>query len=361
MYYRIADVTLSSEIILPSFENFICDQNEADISITITDEVPEEGSEVTSGTVVQRTIEGGWYFYIRGDNQRGLFARRDYTDLQLRGCDDSPAGFSVESLVRMAIECCLVKRGFVSLHAACIELDGEAFAFSAPSGTGKSTRAGAWQEAFGANLISGDRPLVDVNNLEVYGMPWDGKEGCYRNVHFPLKAIFDIRRSETAYIRKMNFSQRRKFLMRQCFIPMWDTETAANQMINISLLASNAEILRAFSGYRAEDAVKLRGEYDKGEYREAQQDMKAVDGYVLNDFDGELILMPDNRNTGKKKTAVRLNTVTAFWWEVLRTPMCRDDLLIAVLNEFDVDEEKASADLDKYMVKLYKLGVVEDD
>lgn len=361
MYYRIADITLDSIIELPSFENFICDQGEADITLTFTDEIPEDGSEVTSGTVVQRKVEGGWYFYIRGDDQRGLFARRDYTDLMLSGFDESVAGFSEESLVRMAIECALINRGFVSLHAACIDLNGEAYAFSAPSGTGKSTRARAWGEAFGAELISGDRPLIDVNNMEVYGIPWDGKEGCYRNVHLPLKAIFDTRRSDDAYFRHMDFSQRRKLLMRQCFIPMWDTEAAACQMINIAKLASEANILRSFGGPLVEDAIMLRNEFEKGEFKETGKDMKSSEGYVLHDIDGELILMPVGRNAEKKKPAIRLNAVTAFWWETLQAPMCREDLLAAVLNEFDVDEEKASGDLDRYMGKLYKLGVVEDD
>ena len=361
MLYKIADATLDSIIVLPSFENFACDQGEADITLTLTDEMPEDGSEVTSGSVVQRKIEGGWYFYIRGSEKRGLFARQDYKDLQLREFDDSEAGYVEESLVRMAIECCLINRGFVSLHAACIELNGEAFAFSAPSGTGKSTRARAWEEAFGAKLISGDRPLIDVNNMEVYGIPWDGKEKCYINTHLPLKAIFDIRRSDSAYLRKMSFSQRRKLLMRQCFIPMWDTEAAANQMINITKLASEAEILRAFSGPGTEDAVKLRGEYEKGEFREEAKDMKASDGYVLSDIDGELILMPDKRNAAKNRPAILFNGVTAFWWETLQAPLCREDLLAAILHEFDVDEETANADLDKYIVRLYKLGVIEDD
>ena len=132
-------------------------------------------------------------------------------------------------------------------------------------------------------------------------------------------------------------------------------------MINITMLASNAEILRAFSGYRAEDAIKLRGEYEKGDFKEAEQDMKAAEGYKLNEFDGELLLMPDYKKVGKKKPAVLLNSVSAFWWEKLQAPMCREDLLEAVLSEFDIDEEKASADLDKYIPRLYKLGVFEDD
>ena len=61
---------------------------------------------------------------------------------------------------------------------------------------GKSTRAQAWIDGMGAELINGDRPLIDVRNMELYGVPWDGKEQCFRNVHYPLKAICEVRRHE---------------------------------------------------------------------------------------------------------------------------------------------------------------------
>ena len=39
--------------------------------------------------------------------------------------------------------------------------------------------------------------------------------------------------------------------------------------------------------------------------------------------------------------------------------MCRDDLLAAVLNEYEVDESTASTDLDALLNKLDKMGVLE--
>ena len=39
--------------------------------------------------------------------------------------------------------------------------------------------------------------------------------------------------------------------------------------------------------------------------------------------------------------------------------MCRDDLLTAVLNEYNVDESTASTDLDALLNKLAEMGVLE--
>ena len=147
--------------------------------------------------------------------------------------------------------------GYVSVHAAAVSLDGGAYAFSGPSGMGKSTRAQAWCDALGAELISGDRPLLHVESLELYGVPWDGKEHCHKNVHFPLRAFLEIRRSRLNYLRKMSFEECRKFLMRQCFLPMWDTDTAAVQMQNILYLAKKAPVVRAFCGPAGEDAKEI--------------------------------------------------------------------------------------------------------
>ncbi|MCU0105644.1 hypothetical protein N7603_08230, partial [Acholeplasma vituli] len=43
-----------------------------------------------------------------------------------------------------------ILNGFVPLHASCIVKDDEAYLFSAPSGTGKSTHAGLYKEKFNA-------------------------------------------------------------------------------------------------------------------------------------------------------------------------------------------------------------------
>lgn len=409
--YRIAELTIYSQIVLPSFERFATQSVEkntcdgADVSVVLSplkDPVPE-GDEVTSGYIVQRKLDDGWYFHSIRSDELGLLVSPDYTRLQLVGHEahlkkwleskdltrgeaearseeidftTTSATYLEEAFIRMAVECSLAQRGYVSLHAACIELDGAAYAFSGPSGTGKSTRARAWMDAFEeAELVSGDRPLIDVKNLEAYGVPWDGKEGCYRNVHYPLKAIFDVRRKETvepecigvednstrAYIRQMTFEQKRKLLMRQCFIPMWDTETAVIQMMNIANLASTAPIMRAFCGREAEDAAALKAVFDSNQYKKEGTDMKAKEGFVLRNIAGEKILMPTGDNIGKFKGTVLLNDVSAFIWEKMQNPVSKEDLIAAILDEFEVEESVASKDLDNLLATFEEMGVIEKD
>lgn len=402
MYYQIANIRIQSQIELPSFKNFLYTPSEeqagTDIEIILSNDLlPAAGDEVISDYIVQRKTENGWFLHHIRRKYSGLLVNADYSKLQMirdykeiLGIEESevedlpvnelkdkvnelPAGTVEEALIRMAIECYLARQGYVSLHSACVELDGEAYAFSGPSGTGKSTRANAWIDAFeDAELVSGDRPLIDVKNLEVYGVPWDGKEQCFRNVHYPLKAIFEVRRKDvastdtepqepSAYIRKMSFEQKRKLLMRQCFVPMWDTETAVIQMMNIQKLASTANILRVFCGKNPEDAAALKKVFDSKQYKEEEPDMKAKSGFVLRNIVGEKILMPTGDNIGKFKGTVLLNDVSAFVWEKLQNPMSRDDLLAAILDEFEVEESVAAADLDALLAKLNEYEVIEND
>ena len=92
------------------------------------------------------------------------------------------------------------RRGAILLHAAVVEVDGKAYAFSAPSGTGKSTHITLWRRLYGKRIgiINGDKPYLRDKDgvLTVYGSPWCGKEGWQRNAHAPLKALCFLYRSE---------------------------------------------------------------------------------------------------------------------------------------------------------------------
>ena len=257
-YYRIAAVTLRSVSRLRSFEAFACDCCETDMSLTWTTELPPPGKDSVSGTLVHRKLRDGWFFHNSAVEGTGLYVNDDYTQLKLLGEAAESAARIEEWYIRIAVECLLARRGYVSLHAAALELDGEALAFTGPSGVGKSTRARVWMEELGARLISGDRPLIDVRQLELYGVPWDGKEQCFRNIHYPIRAICEIRRSESVCVQEMSFAERRALLMRQCFIPMWDTETATVQITNITRLAADAKIVRVFSSPGQKDVHEIK-------------------------------------------------------------------------------------------------------
>lgn len=79
------------------------------------------------------------------------------------------------------------------LHASVLEMEGGAYAFTAPSGYGKSTHAKLWLEAFGdrARIINGDNPILREMDgvFYAYGTPFCGKEGYQVNTGVPLKGI----------------------------------------------------------------------------------------------------------------------------------------------------------------------------
>ena len=361
-YYRIAEVVLQSCYRLLSFDAFECEPVRADITLDMTNELPPPRSDQILGIMYLRRLDNGYFFHFQDSAEKGLYVSADYSRLHMLGITKPALARMDEWFVRVAVECMLARKGYVSLHAAAVEVEGEAFAFTGPSGAGKSTRANAMRDELGAKMVSGDRPLIDVKHLELYGVPWDGEEQCFRNVHYPLKAICEVRRAKSVYVRAMSFAQRRKLLMRQCFLPMWDTETAAIQMANISRLATSANMVRLFSGPTGEDVRALYNAIQgHQELKGEETDIKAKAGYILRKIKDESILTPMGDNIKKYNGTVLLNEVSALVWEKLQKPVSRDDLLKAILDEYEVEEDVAAADLDALLEKLKGFGVIEED
>ncbi len=93
----------------------------------------------------------------------------------------------------------LVDYNIILFHGSCISLDGEAFIFSAKSGTGKSTHTRLWRERFDERcvMINDDKPLLEVRDdaIIVWGTPWNGKHRLSTNTSAPLSAICILERA----------------------------------------------------------------------------------------------------------------------------------------------------------------------
>lgn len=134
------------------------------------------------------------------------------TEQQINDCLARDASFSpayYEGLcIYRAICTHAAERGAVLLHAATVSVDGKAYAFCAPSGTGKSTHIKLWRRVYGEKvaIINGDKPLLrrKGDQLYAYGTPWCGKEGWHCNTSAPLAGICFLERGTQNDIIRLN-------------------------------------------------------------------------------------------------------------------------------------------------------------
>ena len=105
----------------------------------------------------------------------------------------------------------------VYLHSSAVVLDGKAYLFSAPSGTGKSTHTEKWCRLFGATYLNDDKPVLRLidGTWMAYGTPWSGKHDLSTPIGVPLGGLIFIRRGQENTIRKLESHEAVPRLMSQ--------------------------------------------------------------------------------------------------------------------------------------------------
>lgn len=130
---------------------------------------------------------------------------------------------SDELLERTALQRKIVEHLFdydvLLFHGSAVEVDGEAYLFTAKSGTGKSTHTKLWRQVLGdrARMINDDKPFLrfDTEGITVYGSPWMGKHNLGTNISAPLKAICILERGEENNIRPITPQEALPMLFQQ--------------------------------------------------------------------------------------------------------------------------------------------------
>ena len=109
-------------------------------------------------------------------------------------------------------------------HGSAVSVDGEAYLFTAKSGTGKSTHTALWRQIFGerAVMVNDDKPFLRIGETEatVYGSPWNGKHGLSANIGVPLKGICILERGMENTIREIPAGEGLLMLLQQSNRPM---------------------------------------------------------------------------------------------------------------------------------------------
>ena len=149
-----------------------------------------------------------------------LYAHRNHPHLSLTDWEYVYTGFSFQN--RLA-----VLDGGV-LHSSSLAWKGQGIAFSAPSGTGKSTHVGLWKKYFGdeVEVINDDKPAIRFEGEQAMlcGTPWSGKTDQNLNRMVPLKAIVFLERGETNSIRRFDTVESMFNLTTQIVRPYYDAE-----------------------------------------------------------------------------------------------------------------------------------------
>jgi len=131
--------------------------------------------------------------------------------------------FLERATIQRRVADALVERNTLMLHGSTVSVDGRAYLFTAPCGTGKSTHTRLWRELFGprAVMVNDDKPFLQITTQGVLacGSPWSGKHGLASNVCVPLQGICWLRRGAENEIRRLDAGMLTAQLLHQTHIP----------------------------------------------------------------------------------------------------------------------------------------------
>ena len=87
--------------------------------------------------------------------------------------------------------------------------------------------------------------------------------------------------------------------------------------------------------------------------------MRIKDGFILRNVMDEYIVMPAGAQMKEFEGVVVLNWPSAFLWEKMQSDVTRQELVEALLAEYDVDRAVAEKDTEELLKKLDLYGVLE--
>ncbi len=151
----------------------------------------------------------------------------------------------------------LIRFGGMMLHSSAVVLDNEAYLFSAPSGTGKSTHTSLWLDYFGdrAFILNDDKPAIRAENdgIFVYGTPFSGKYDISENTGVPLRAVAVLSRGKENSAKRLSETESLYALLNQSIRPH-EEELMEKLLETVERIISDVSVI-GFSCNISEEAV----------------------------------------------------------------------------------------------------------
>lgn len=124
-------------------------------------------------------------------------------------------------------EALLLREHRLILHAACVDTPLGGLLFSGPSGVGKSTQVGLWQQYAGARLINGDRPVLQKTaaGWRAWGSPYAGSSHCFRNESCLVRAVILLRQAPRCSLRRLSGGEAFRGVFAGTTANSWDRDS----------------------------------------------------------------------------------------------------------------------------------------
>ena len=89
--------------------------------------------------------------------------------------------------------------------------------------------------------------------------------------------------------------------------------------------------------------------------------MKVNSDFILREIAGEHIIIPTGKTVLDFNGLITFNDVGVFLWKKLQNEISMDELVNAVLKEYDVPEKVAREDVKDFVDRLIKANILEKD
>ena len=243
------DATQFLDAILPSFIPFKTNDetvvaSQPLMNLTIVDTLKEIKDarlirDVDTGngmTRVDKLPSGGYQFLVR--DIFGYACALLQTSSHFEDCKVAIRGnlptmrFALNNALMLSYAFSSAYHDTLLIHASVVRHNGISYAFTAKSGTGKSTQVANWLRNIpGCDLVNDDNPIIRIEKNSdgsihpiLYGSPWSGKTPCYRNVRTPLGAIVMIKRDNHNEMIPQSALESFVTVLSACSAMKWDEE-----------------------------------------------------------------------------------------------------------------------------------------
>ena len=88
--------------------------------------------------------------------------------------------------------------------------------------------------------------------------------------------------------------------------------------------------------------------------------MKIKSGFLLRKIAGTHVVVPIGERVIEFKGMMTLNDHGLFVWDMLQNECSFDEILSSILDDYDIDEETAKADLEEFLALVRKNGALEE-